>query len=195
MTPLIDRASMRCYANGWEFSNMASEWLVAALTKATVYAIHILFWKCKKHLKNISIIAWHIGGLKETRDKTRVARASEPLSVICRIVQLFKAFQIKLKFLPNAPTGNNASLKEAMAWRRAGKNSLHEPMMTQPTHAWLTSLQCMMTSSHGNAFRVTGPLWGESTGYRWIPLTKGQLRGLWYFLGCQPKQTAEFPVT
>ena len=30
----------------------------------------------------------------------------------------------------------------------------------------------MMTSSNGNIFRVTGPLWGESTGHRWIPLTK-----------------------
>ena len=30
----------------------------------------------------------------------------------------------------------------------------------------------MMISSHGNIFRVTGPLWGESTGHRWIPLTR-----------------------
>ena len=29
-----------------------------------------------------------------------------------------------------------------------------------------------MTTSNGNIFRVTGPLWGESTGHRWIPLTK-----------------------
>ena len=29
-----------------------------------------------------------------------------------------------------------------------------------------------MTSWNGNIFRVTGPLWGESTGHRWIPLTK-----------------------
>ena len=28
----------------------------------------------------------------------------------------------------------------------------------------------MMTSSNENIFRVTGPLWGESTGHRWIPL-------------------------
>ena len=27
----------------------------------------------------------------------------------------------------------------------------------------------IMTSSNGNTFRVTGPLWGESTGDRWIP--------------------------
>ena len=30
----------------------------------------------------------------------------------------------------------------------------------------------MMTSSNGNIFRITGPLCGELTGYRWIPLTK-----------------------
>ena len=29
-----------------------------------------------------------------------------------------------------------------------------------------------MTSSNGNIFRVTGPLWGKSNGHRWIPLTK-----------------------
>ena len=27
----------------------------------------------------------------------------------------------------------------------------------------------MMMSSNGNTFRVTCPLWGESTGHRWIP--------------------------
>ena len=30
----------------------------------------------------------------------------------------------------------------------------------------------IMTSRIGNTFRVTGPLWGESTGDQWIPLTK-----------------------
>ena len=30
----------------------------------------------------------------------------------------------------------------------------------------------MMTSWHGNSFHITVPLWGESTGDRWIPLTK-----------------------
>ena len=29
-----------------------------------------------------------------------------------------------------------------------------------------------MTSSNGNIFRVTGPLCGEFTGHRWIPMTK-----------------------
>ena len=32
--------------------------------------------------------------------------------------------------------------------------------------------KCMMTSSNGNIFRVTGHLCGESTSHRWIPHTK-----------------------
>ena len=40
--------------------------------------------------------------------------------------------------------------------------------------------QPMMTSSNGNIFRVTGPLWGEFTGHRWIPLTS-QWRGALMF--------------
>ena len=40
----------------------------------------------------------------------------------------------------------------------------------------------MMTSSNGNIFRVTGPLWGEFTGHRWIPLTMASDAELWCFL-------------
>ena len=38
----------------------------------------------------------------------------------------------------------------------------------------------MMTN--GNIFRVTGPLWEELTGHRWIPLTKASGAELWCFL-------------
>ena len=34
------------------------------------------------------------------------------------------------------------------------------------------ALFIMMTSSNGNIFRVTGPMWGEFSGHRWLPLTK-----------------------
>ena len=44
----------------------------------------------------------------------------------------------------------------------------------------------MMTSSNGNIFRVTGPLCGEFTGLRWIPLTKASDAGLWCFLWSLP---------
>ena len=49
----------------------------------------------------------------------------------------------------------------------------------------------MMTSSNENIFRVTGPLWGESTGHRWIPLTKASEAELWCFLWSAPEQTVE----
>ena len=43
----------------------------------------------------------------------------------------------------------------------------------------------VMTSSNGNIFRVTGLLWGEFTGHRWIPLTKASDAELWcYFMIC-----------
>ena len=49
----------------------------------------------------------------------------------------------------------------------------------------------MMTSPKWNIFRVTGPLWGESTDHRWIPLTKASDAELWCFLWRKPEQTAE----
>ena len=39
----------------------------------------------------------------------------------------------------------------------------------------------MMTSSNGNIFRFTGPLCGEFTGHRWIPITKASDAELWCF--------------
>ena len=52
-------------------------------------------------------------------------------------------------------------------------------------------LICIMTSSNGNIFRVTGPLCGELTGHRWIPLTKASDAELWCFLWTAPVQTVQ----
>ena len=49
----------------------------------------------------------------------------------------------------------------------------------------------MMTSSKGNIFHVTGTLWGEFTGHRWIPLTKASDTELWYFLWSASQQMVE----
>ena len=38
-------------------------------------------------------------------------------------------------------------------------------------------LRGRMTSWHRNIFHITGPMWGESTGDRWIALTMGQQSG------------------
>ena len=39
----------------------------------------------------------------------------------------------------------------------------------------------MVTLSNVNIFRVTGAMWGESTGHRWIPLTKASDAELCFF--------------
>ena len=49
----------------------------------------------------------------------------------------------------------------------------------------------MMMSSKGTIFRVTGPLWGEFTGHRWIPLTKASDAELWRFLCYTPERTRD----
>ena len=46
----------------------------------------------------------------------------------------------------------------------------------------LTAAIAMMTSSNGNIFRVTGHLFKEFTGPRWIPRTKASDAELWCFL-------------
>ena len=48
--------------------------------------------------------------------------------------------------------------------------------------SWSIYISSMMTSSHGNIFRVIGPLLVESIGHRWIPLTKANDAELWCFL-------------
>ena len=53
------------------------------------------------------------------------------------------------------------------------------------------SLKKKMTASNGNIFRVTGLLCGESTGHRWIPLTKASDVELWCFVWCAPEQTVK----
>ena len=59
------------------------------------------------------------------------------------------------------------------------------------TDPYDADLGIMVASSNGSIFRVTGPLWGESTGHRWIPLTKASDAELWCFLWIAPEQTAE----
>ena len=46
-------------------------------------------------------------------------------------------------------------------------------------------------SSNGNLFHVTGPLWGEFTGHRWIPRTKASDAELWYFHLCLNKRLSK----
>ena len=57
----------------------------------------------------------------------------------------------------------------------------------QPSMKHVHNFGIMMTSSNGNIFRGTGPLCGEFTGYRWIPLTKASDAELWCFFLSAPE--------
>ena len=59
---------------------------------------------------------------------------------------------------------------------------LHQQVINSHDTDWVTM---MMTSSN------TGPLWGETTCHRWIPLTKASDAELWCFLWSAPEQTVE----
>ena len=52
---------------------------------------------------------------------------------------------------------------------------------TEGLNSLIKWLSYMMTSSNGNIFRVTGSLWVEFPGHRWIPLTKASDAELWFF--------------
>ena len=62
------------------------------------------------------------------------------------------------------------------------------------SHRYLLSVirnHSVILSSNGDIFRVTGPLWRESTGHRQISLTKASDAELWYFLWSALEQTVE----
>ena len=54
----------------------------------------------------------------------------------------------------------------------------------KPTVSERVFLAFMITSSDRNISRVTGHLWGESTGHRWIPLTKASDGAFMFSLIC-----------
>ena len=66
----------------------------------------------------------------------------------------------------------------------------HEQFLPGDSHAGcrvrILISENMTTSSNGNIFRVTGPLCGEFTGDRWIPITKASDAELWCFLWSAP---------
>ena len=71
------------------------------------------------------------------------------------------------------------------------KGSVDIAFMLYKMDVIVTRYIAMMTSSNGYIFRVTGPLFGEFTGQRWIPLTKASDAELWCFLWSVPEQTVK----
>ena len=59
------------------------------------------------------------------------------------------------------------------AWSNSERNP-NLPQNISPSSLLAEEKLCMKTPWQGNAIRFTFPLWGESTGHRWIPITKVQ---------------------
>ena len=81
----------------------------------------------------------------------------------------------------------------------SGSNVHRMPAITKSCSAVYIIIY-MMTSSNRIFFRVTGPLWGEFTGHRWIPLAKTSNAELSRFLWSeqtvgQPSTTRWFETT
>ena len=123
---------------------------------------------------------------------------------------------ISLKFVPKSPIDNHLALSSSptyicgtrgdgltftwMSYECICAGGVHvcvcvSMSISMPAYsyilriAWLVPDQviCMMTSSNGNIFRVTGHLYGEFTGPRWIPSTKASDAELWCFLWFTPE--------
>ena len=100
--------------------------------------------------------------------------------------------EIDRKFLSNITNlHTNCHFKDTnlkMYHHTGGKWFIHGPQRRKEN--LLQSLRqpcCMMTSSNGNIFCVTGHLYGEFTGPRWIPRTKDGDAELSCFLWSAPE--------
>ena len=76
-----------------------------------------------------------------------------------------------------------ACLHERLHWMILTTSPFQQWKQPQSTRAYI----CMMTSSNGNIFRVTGLLCREFTGHWWIPRTKASDAELWCFLWPAPE--------
>ena len=87
-----------------------------------------------------------------------------------------------------------SSRRRGFRFNSLGPNKIFVFPRMSSAQVWLSQSsrlppKSMVTSSNGNIFSVTGPLWGESTAHRWIPLTKTNDEELWYFLWSAPEKT------
>ena len=86
--------------------------------------------------------------------------------------------KISLKLVPNGVINNIPALVQIMASHRPGDKPISEPMMVNLlTHICITLPQRVNSQQHDDvmASQCAVHLWGESTGNRWIPLTKGSV--------------------
>ena len=95
----------------------------------------------------------------------------------------WSSIRTALKFVWECPAGCSSSFVQVRVCRQTIAETCDDLVVCTP-------LGFMMTSSNGNIFRVTGTLWGEATGHRWIPLTKASDARPW----CHCNVSSQFIV-
>ena len=69
----------------------------------------------------------------------------------------------------NPPTWCHGHFPAEISWKIPGLSSPRNVCYILPVQSLIFIRSVMMTSSNGNIFHVTGPLYGEFTGHRWFP--------------------------
>ena len=126
-----------------------------------------------RNMKNVSMSWCYIDGLVQERHKS-IANALE-LYLSCTNPSIWLL------------SSSEATLQNMGKWVTLIHRKLKYNQNKQITNIYILYeiyfciTQTIMTSSNGNIFRITGPLWGEFTGHWWIPPHKGQWRGALMF--------------
>ena len=90
--------------------------------------------------------------------------------------------EIALSWIAENTSDVKSTLVQIMAWcHQASNHYLSQCWPRSVSPYGVTRPQCMMASSNGSFFLITGPLCREFNGDRWIPFTKGQSCRLWCF--------------
>ena len=116
------------------------------------------------------------------QESSRILQFSIQEYAIVMFNQYFHLLRIELKFKIKSFSPSQ--------WKSTFSSTWISPLLLPIVLLWWCIILgisiFMMTSSNGNIFRVTGPLCGEFTGHRWIPLTKPSDAELWCFLWSAP---------
>ena len=108
--------------------------------------------------------------------------------LISWIDTLSNSCETALRSMPQNPSDDKSTLVQVMAWcRQAASHYLSQCCPRSLSPYGVTRPQWVKWIS----FRVTGPVWWETTGHRWIPLTKASDAEIWCFLWSAPEQTVE----
>ena len=81
---------------------------------------------------------------------------------------------------------------DTLKWMSSWVEVTEKQLARNPSDCYVQHI--MMTLWYGKVFCITGPLWGESTGDRWIPLKGASNAELWCFICWRLEQALEQTV-